>query len=265
MTNVFGHFTRCFGSREQFLFGLELLAWRYFKRKLFDSFDSDIIRNYLMGQWLSVVAANLRNRTRTLQKVDGLGALKVQKTRFATDSCYFVSNYWWRSWWGRCIKIIPANDPKQCVGGQQQKILYVSLPIRGATTNHSKSVYKTYVCVFCTLRIWISSARVMSRIHVVASTKMDPLQDPHLRIHVSTSLCLRLLCKIHAAGSIAQQPYVSQDPLQDPRLRIHVSASLYLTDSLQDPRLRIHVSASIYISGSSARSMSPDPCVRFMS
>ena len=58
---------------------------------------------------------------------------------------------------------------------------------------------------------------------------------------------LRILCKIHAAGSIAQQPYVSQDPLQDPRLRTHVSASLYLTDSLQDPRLRIHVSASLYL------------------
>ena len=116
--------------------------------------------------------------------------------------------------------------------------------------------------------------------------------DSCLSIHVY----LRILCKIHAAGSIAQQPYVSQEPLQDPRLRIHVSASLYLTDSLQDPCLRIHVSASLYlrllckihvcgfmsqhpyvsqeilqdpclrirkkasicISGSSARSMSPD-------
>ena len=69
--------------------------------------------------------------------------------------------------------------------------------------------------------------------------------DSCLSIHVY----LRILCKIHAAGFIAQQPYVSQDPLQDPRLRIHVSASLYLTDSLQDPRqrLRIHVSASLYL------------------
>ena len=99
--------------------------------------------------------------------------------------------------------------------------------------------------------------------------------DSCFSIHVY----LRILCKIHAAGSIAQQPYVSQDPLQDPRLRIHVSASLFLTDSLQDPRLRIHVSASLhlralckihvsgfmsqhlYISGSSARSMSPDPYI----
>ena len=69
--------------------------------------------------------------------------------------------------------------------------------------------------------------------------------DSCLSIHVY----LRVLCKIHAARFIAQQPYVSQDPLQDPRLQIHVSASLYLTDSLQDPRqrLRIHVSASLYL------------------
>ena len=100
--------------------------------------------------------------------------------------------------------------------------------------------------------------------------------DSCLSIHVY----LRFLCKIHAAGSIAQQPYVSQDPLQDPRLRIHVSASLYLTDSLQDPCLQIHVSdscLSIHQNESSARSMSPDsyfsifvsqdslqdPCLRF--
>ena len=109
--------------------------------------------------------------------------------------------------------------------------------------------------------------------------------DSCLSIHVY----LRILCKIHAAGFIAQQPYVSQDPLQDPRLQIHVSASLYLTDSLQDPRqrLRIHVSASLYlrilckfhvsgsmspihvsasicISGTSAKSMSPDPYLRIL-
>ena len=162
-------------------------------------------------------------------------------------------------------QIIPASDPKQCVGGQQQKILYVSLPIRGAATNRRKIVYKTYVCVFCTLRISRSSAGVISPIHVEASTNEDLPQDPHLRIHVSTSLCLRLLCKIHVSGFMSQHPCVSQDPLQDPRLRIHVSASLYLTDSC-----KIHVNISgfmsqhLYISGSSARSMSPDPCLRFM-
>ena len=129
-----------------------------------------------------------------------------------------------------------------------------------------------------------SSAGAMSPIHVLASTNMDPLQDPHIRIHVSASLYLRLLCKIHVSGSMAHHPYVSQGPLQDPCLRIHISASICISgcstrstssDSclsifvsqapLQNPCLRIHVSASICISGSSARSMSPDPCLRFMS
>ena len=141
-----------------------------------------------------------------------------------------------------------------------------------------------------------SSARSMSPgscLSIFAS--QDPLQDPCLRIHVSASsylriLCkihvsdsclgvhqngssarsmspdsclsihmyLRILCKIHVSGSMSQHPFVSQDPLQDPRLRIHVSASLY-------PRIlcKIHVSGSIsqqlYLSGSSARSMSPNP------
>ena len=84
---------------------------------------------------------------------------------------------------------------------------------------------KIHVFGFMSQHLYISgsSARSMCPIHVVASTKMDPLQDPHLRIHVS--------------------------------------ASLYLMDSLQDPCLRIHVAASIFISRSSARSMSPDSCL----
>ena len=121
-------------------------------------------------------------------------------------------------------------------------------------------LYKIHIFGFMSQHLCVSgsSARSMSL-------------DSCLSIHVY----LRILCKIHISGSIAQQPYVSQDPPQDPRLRIHVSASLYLTDSLQDPRLRIHVSASVYISGSSARSMCPihvlastkmdplqDPCLR---
>ena len=76
----------------------------------------------------------------------------------------------------------------------------------------------------------------MSPIHVVASTNMDPLQDPHLRIHVSTSLCLRLLCKIHVSGFMSQHPCVSQDPLQDPCLRIHVSESGDM-DLAEDPEI----------------------------
>ena len=209
------------------------------------------------------------------------------------------------------LEIIPASDPKQCVGGHQQRILYVGLPIRAAATNRMKIVYKTYVCVFCTLHISRSSAGAMSPIHVLASTNMDPLQDPHLRIHVSASLCLRLLCKIHVSRLMSQHPFVSQDPLQDPCLRIHISAAICISgaclsifeshgfsarpmspdsclsivisqDPLQGPCLRIHVSASLYlrilckihVSGSmcpihvlASTNMDPlqDPCLRFMS
>ena len=155
-------------------------------------------------------------------------------------------------------KIIAASDPKQCVGGQQQKILDVSLPIRGAATNHRKSVGKTYVCVFCTLRISRSSAGVMSPIHAVASTNMDPLQDPHLRIHVSTSLYLRLFCKIHVSGFMSQHPCVSQDPLQDPCCRIHKSAAICISGSSRRSTSSDSC-PSIFVShGFSARSTSPD-------
>ena len=123
-----------------------------------------------------------------------------------------------------------------------------------------KMAYKAYIVVSCTLRISRSSAGAMSRIHVLASTNINPLQDPHLRGHVSASLCLRLLCRIHISGSISQQPCVSQDPLQNPRLRTHVSASLCLRILF-----KINVSGLMsqhpYITGSSARSMSPDSCL----
>ena len=111
------------------------------------------------------------------------------------------------------------------------------------------------------------SARSMCPIHVLASTKMDPLQDPCLRIHVSASLYLTILCKIHVSGFMSQHLCISRssarsmspihvsastnmDPLQDPCLRIHVSACLSIfasQDPLQDPCLRIHVSASSYL------------------
>ena len=201
---------------------------------------------------------------------------------------------------------------------------YVSLPIRGTATNRRKIVYKSYVCVFCTLRISRSSAGVMSPIHVVASTNEDLLQDPHLRIHVSTSLCLKLLCKIHVSGFMSQHRCASQDPLQDPCCRIQSSAAICISgsatrstssdsclsifvshgcsarststspdsclsifisqDPLQDPCLRIHVCDSglsihmylrnlckIHVSGSVYKhpyiSQDPlqDPCLRFMS
>ena len=119
------------------------------------------------------------------------------------------------------------------------------------------------------------------------------LQDPRLRIHVSASSNLRLLCKIHVSGSVYKHPYVTLRILCKICLRIHVSASICISgtspdpyisihmylrllckihvsgsvyqhpyvsqDPLRDPCLRIHVSASTCISGTSARSMSPDP------
>ena len=95
------------------------------------------------------------------------------------------------------------------------------------------------------LSIFVSQVSVQDpclRIHVSASTNMDPLQDPRLWAHISASLYLRLLCKIHVSGSvclsfhmylrilckihvpgfISQLPYVSQDPLQDPCLWIRI-------------------------------------------
>ena len=120
--------------------------------------------------------------------------------------------------------IMPASDPKQCVGGQQQKILYLTLAIRGAAAKRRKIVYKTYVCVFCTLRTSRSSAGFMSTIHVVASTGVH--QYGSTTRSTSSDSCLNI--------------FVSQAPLQDPCLWVHVSASMC-------------------ISGSSARSMLPDP------
>ena len=65
---------------------------------------------------------------------------------------------------------------------------------------------------------------ILSHLHI----SQDPLQNPNLRIHVSASLYLRILCKIHISGPINQHPYLSQDPLQDPYLQAYVSASLHL-------------------------------------
>ena len=104
-------------------------------------------------------------------------------------------------------------------------------------------LYTSYLKILC-----IPLQEPCLRIHVLASPNMDPLQDPRLRTHVSASL--------HLMGS-----------LRDPCLRIHVSTSLNLRILC-----KIHVSGStsldsclsILLSGASARSMSPDPCVRFM-
>ena len=66
------------------------------------------------------------------------------------------------------------------------------------------------------------------RIHVSASSNLRILckihvSDSCLSIHVSASLYLRVLCKIHVSGSRSQRPYIYiyiyQELLQDPCLR----------------------------------------------
>ena len=53
----------------------------------------------------------------------------------------------------------------------------------------------------------------------------DPLQDPCLRSHVSASLYLRILCKIHVSGSMSQHLYISGASARS-MSPIHVLASL---------------------------------------
>ena len=62
------------------------------------------------------------------------------------------------------------------------------------------------------------------RIHVSASSNLRILckihvSDSCLSIHVAASLYLRILCKIHVSGRMSQHPYISQELLQDPCLR----------------------------------------------
>ena len=128
-----------------------------------------------------------------------------------------------------------------------------------------------------------SSARSMSPIHVSASLYLRVLCKIHVFGLMSQHLPIsgfsaRSMCPIHVLAFMSQHPFISQDPLQDPCLdsclsifvsqeplqdpclRINVSASTSM-DPLQDPRLWAHVSASICISGTSARSMSPEPYI----
>ena len=122
------------------------------------------------------------------------------------------------------------------------------------------------------LRIHVSASlyfRMLCKIHVSGSINQrpyvspDPLQDPCLRIHVSASICISGSSVRSMSPGSCLSIFASQDPRQDPCLRIHVSASSYLRIlckiHVSDSCLSIHVSASMCISGSSARSISPDP------
>ena len=97
----------------------------------------------------------------------------------------------------------------------------------------------------------------------------DPLQNPCLRLHVSASLYLRILCKTHVYGFMSQHPFLRT------LYKIHVfgfmSQHLCISGSCARPissascrtiLCKIHVSGfmsqHLCISGSSTRSMSPD-------
>ena len=120
-------------------------------------------------------------------------------------------------------KITPASDPKQCVGGQQQKILYVSLRQPPNTRRRDK-------------------------------TQENCLQDICLCLLYTSYL--KILCRSHVSDlcrSVHQWGAATRSTSSDSCLNIFVSQA-----PLQDPCLWIHVSASMCISGSSARSMLPD-------
>ena len=186
-------------------------------------------------------------------------------------------------------KITPASDPKQCVGGQQQKILCVSLRQPPNTRRRDKSqeyclqdiclclLYTSYLKILCRSHVSDSCRSVHQWGSATRSTSSDsclnifvsqaPLQDPCLWIHVSASMCisgssarsmlpdsklsshmyLRILYKIHVFRFMSQHLCISWI-----LCKIHVNVSGFMSQQL-------------YISGSSASSMSPDPCLRFMS
>ena len=112
-----------------------------------------------------------------------------------------------------------------------------------------------YLRVLCKIHV---SGFMSQHLYISGSSARSMSPDPYKSIH----MYLRILCKIMSPGSCLSI-FASQGPLQDPCLRIHVSASSYLRIlckiHVSDSCLSIHVSASICISGSSARSMSPDP------
>ena len=88
----------------------------------------------------------------------------------------------------------------------------------------------------------------MSPIHVSASLYLtssarSTSSDSCLSIH----MYLRNLCKTHVSGSVCKHAYVSQAPLQDPCLRIRVSTSICISGSSARSMSPIHVSASLYL------------------
>ena len=120
-------------------------------------------------------------------------------------------------------KITPASDPKQCVGGQQQKIRYISLR-QPPNTRHRDKSQENCLQDICLCLLYTSYLKILCRSHVSDSCRTGHQWGSATR-STSSDSCLNI--------------FVSQAPLQDPCLWIHVSASMC-------------------ISGSSARSMLPD-------
>ena len=145
-------------------------------------------------------------------------------------------------------KITPASDPKQCVGGQQQKIRYISLR-QPPNTRHRDKSQENCLQDICLCLLYTSYLKILCRSHVSDSCRTGHQWGSATR-STSSDSCLNI--------------FVSQAPLQDPCLWIHVSASMWpcvSQDPLQDPCCRIHSSAAICISGSATRSTSSDSCL----
>ena len=120
-------------------------------------------------------------------------------------------------------EITPASDPKQCVGGQQQKIRYTSLR-QPPNMRHRDKSQEHCLQDICLCLLYTSYLKILCRNHVSDSCR-----------------------SVHQWGS------ATRSTSSDSCLNIFVSQA-----PLQDPCLWIHVSASMCISGSSARSMLPD-------
>ena len=112
--------------------------------------------------------------------------------------------------------IFASGDPLQdpCLGFMSQHLhISGSLqdPVLGFMSQHpptwilTRSTFWDSCLTSLYLRILckIHDSGSMCPIHVLASTTMDPVQDPCLQIHVSASLFLSILHKIHVFGLIS--------------------------------------------------------------
>ena len=154
----------------------------------------------------------------------GLKSFPTKKSKVTMlkhqDSLVFRCNMVWHV---GSLKITPASDPKQCVGGQQQKIRDISQR-QPPNTRHRDKSQENCLQDICLCLLYTSYLKILCRSHVSDSCR-----------------------SVHQWGS------ATRSTSSDSCLNIFASQA-----PLQDPCLWIHVSASMCISGSSARSMLPD-------